>query len=372
MTIGIICEYNPFHNGHVYHIQKIKEKYPNSTLVLVLNGYFLERGEISILSKEAKTKIALFYGVDIILELPVLYGTQSADKFAECSITLLNALNVEKIIFGSETCNIPYLEKLAKKQLEENFKISRNNGNNYPRSLNQALEEENKIAPNDLLGISYIKAILKLKGNMTYECIQRTNNFHDTSLTDTIVSASNIREKLEKKMDISLYLPEYSFKHITSIDETLYFTLLKFKILTENQLDTYLDVTEGLDNKLKKEIDKVSSLKELIERIKSKRYTYNRIKRMLAHILLGIRKEDANTKITYLHILGFTNKGKEYLNKEKKKFLLPFKIDYSSKIYQYEITASKIYELLTHSISSSFDKRNQPITPTLDKDSIQK
>jgi len=171
MTIGIICEYNPFHNGHIYHIKKIKEKYPNAILVLCLNGYFLERGEISLLSKEDKTCLALSYGVDIVIELPVLYGTQSADKFSECAITLLHSLKVEKIIFGSESSNIKYLEDLAKKQLVQDFKISMNNGVNYPAALNVALSESQIIPPNDLLGISYIKAILKHNIPIHYETI---------------------------------------------------------------------------------------------------------------------------------------------------------------------------------------------------------
>ena len=122
-VIGIICEYSPFHNGHLYHINKIKESYPDSLLVLCLNGYFLERGQISLLSKESKTRIALFYGVDIVVELPTLYGTQSADTFAEKSITLLHTLGVQKIIFGSETEDRNHLRELASLQLENSFKL---------------------------------------------------------------------------------------------------------------------------------------------------------------------------------------------------------------------------------------------------------
>ena len=104
--IGIIAEYNPFHNGHIYHIQKIKELYPDSLLILVLNGYFLERGEISVLSKENKTKLALKNDIDIVLELPVIYGTQSSDTFAEASINILQNFQIEEIVFGSESTNI--------------------------------------------------------------------------------------------------------------------------------------------------------------------------------------------------------------------------------------------------------------------------
>ena len=119
--IGMIAEYNPFHNGHIYHINEIKKKYPDSLLILILNGYFLERGEISVLSKEDKTKLALENKVDIVVELPALFGTQSADTFAEKSLFLLNALKVEILIFGSESNNKEMLWKLASEQVKSEF-----------------------------------------------------------------------------------------------------------------------------------------------------------------------------------------------------------------------------------------------------------
>ena len=170
--IGIIAEYNPFHNGHIYHINKIKEMYPDSILILVLNGYFLERGEISLLTKENKAKIALDYGVNIVLELPFIYGTQSADTFANMSIKLLNKLNVNKIIFGSECADITILEKLADTQLEPEFgkkvKAYLDEGINYPTALAKATNIDFEYKPNDLLGISYIKAIKENKFNINW------------------------------------------------------------------------------------------------------------------------------------------------------------------------------------------------------------
>ena len=199
-VIGIICEYNPFHNGHLYHIKKIKELYPNSLIILVLNGYFLERGEISILSKEAKTKIALAHGVDIILELPVIYGTQSADTFASISLKILNNFHVNKIIFGSESNEIEKIKEIASKQLDEEYnklvKEYLDNGLNYPTALAKALNIDFEFLPNDLLGISYTKAIIQNNYNIEPITIKRTSTYHDTSSNDHIVSASNIREKI--------------------------------------------------------------------------------------------------------------------------------------------------------------------------------
>jgi predicted nucleotidyltransferase len=176
-VIGIICEYNPFHNGHLYHINKIKEMYPNSLIVLVLNGYFLERGEISILTKEDKVKISLDNNIDIIAELPFVFGSQSADTFAEAAVIILNYLGVQKLVFGSECNDIDLLTSIASKELKENLnqKIKENlkEGCNYPTALNKSLGI-NINTPNDLLGISYIKAIIKNKLKIKPITIKRT------------------------------------------------------------------------------------------------------------------------------------------------------------------------------------------------------
>ena len=163
-VIGIIAEYNPFHNGHIYHIKKIKEMYQDSIIILVLNGYFLERGEISIESVESKAKLALDYGVDIVIELPFIFGSNSADIFSDASLELLNEMGVKKIIFGSESNDIKKLKTLAQKQLDNeysnNVKVYLDKGINYPTALNKALDIGIN-TPNDLLGLSYIKSIFK-------------------------------------------------------------------------------------------------------------------------------------------------------------------------------------------------------------------
>ena len=201
--IGIIGEYNPFHNGHKYHIDKIKEMYPDSLVVLVLNGYFLERGEVSILSKEDKVKIALENNVDIVLELPFVFGSESADTFAEYSCLILNHMGCKKLIFGSECNDISLLKKVAAMQLKDDFneqvKNELDKGFNYPTALNKVLDVSIN-TPNDLLGISYVKAILKNKLDIEPITIQRTNSYHDITSDMEIVSASNIREKIKNKM----------------------------------------------------------------------------------------------------------------------------------------------------------------------------
>lgn len=361
-VIGIICEYSPFHNGHIYHIQKIKEKYPDSLVILCLNGYFLERGQVSLLSKESKTKIALQYQVDLVIELPVVYGTQAGDKFAYASTFLLDAIGAQTIIFGSESTDITRLECIAKKQLDPQFTFVEKKNKSYPQNLNASLAEMNIILPNDLLGISYIKAILEHHFTLSYECIQRTSGFHDLKSTNSIISASNIREKIKNCEDICSYLPTCAYYELKKVDEDRLFEFLKFRILTDSHLEEYLDVTEGLENKLRKEVVAATDYYDLVRRCKSSRYTYNRLNRMLCHIFLGIRKSDANIPISYIHILGFSKRGQEYLKKHRKEFKLPTCIDKTSKLYSFELIASQLYDMLTSDKTYAFERKNQPIT----------
>lgn len=363
-TIGIICEYNPFHNGHLYHINKIKELYPDSLIILVLNGYLLERGEISILSKEAKTKIALANNIDIVLELPVIFGTQSADTFAKYSLKILNNFNVNKIIFGSESNNIDLIKEIANKQLnkyfDEKIKIYLDKGINYPTALAKALNINFDFTPNDLLGISYVKAIIKNNYNIEPICIKRTSDYHDKISNDYIVSATNIREKIKNNEDISKYIPINIKDFINNINYNNYFKLLKYKINTDLYLNNYLDVDEGIEYRLKEFVNKSNNIEDFITYIKTKRYTYNKINRMFIHILLNFLKSD-NQDLEYIKILGFNKKGKKYLNKIKDNLKISTNVNKDSIQYKYEIKASIIYDLINNTNTYQYELKNKPI-----------
>lgn len=362
--IGIIAEYNPFHNGHKYHINKIKELYPDSIIILVINGYFLERGEISILTKEDKTKIALENNIDIILELPVLFGTQSADTFADKSIEILNNFNVDTIIFGSECNNINILKDIAIKQLSQEFqekvKTYLSDGINYPTALAKALNTDFTFNPNDLLGISYIKSAIINNYNIDFITIKRTNSYHDIESNDKIISASNIREKLKNNIDIKEYVPDVVYNKIKNINNYIYFKLLKAKIITDNNLDSYLDVDEGIEYRLKKYINNSSSLDEFVKNIKTKRYTYNKLNRMFIHILLGIKKSDAKAKLDYIKILGFNKKGRKYIQSIKDNLQIPTKVNKDSKVFKYELKASLLYDLINNTNTYPYETKNKP------------
>ena len=369
-TIGLIAEYNPFHNGHLYQLKKIKELFPDSLIILILNGYFTQRGTISIQTKEAKTKIALENNIDLVIELPFIYGTQSSDNFALYIIKLLEKLHTDYLVFGSESNNLELLKKVANIQLNDTnyplrVKSYLENGINYPTALAKALniiEDINK--PNDLLGISYIKAINKLNSKIEPITIKRTSDYHDTYSTSSIISASNIRQKLINKEDISPYLPSCSLTNIIEFDEDKLLTLLKFKILTDKDLSAYLDVDEGIEFRLLKVVNQTKTLDELIQNVKTKRYTYNKISRMLTHILIGLTKKDAHqATMDYLKILGFSKEGQSYLKKIRKDLDLPTTPIKDSLIYKYELLSSSIFEQITKISTYSFDFQNKPIQP---------
>ncbi len=366
-AVGIICEYNPLHNGHLYHIKQIKKLYPGKVIVLVLNGYFLERGEVSILSKENKTKLALIYGVDLVVELPFIFGTQSADIFALAGIKILDYLGCKYLVFGSESNDIETLKKAASiedtKEYNDKVKELLKTGINYPTALAKALEiNVNVFNPNDLLAISYIKAIQKNNLKIEPVAIKRTSDYHSLEEESDIISASNIRNKLKNHEEISRYVPRKTLKCIEDISLDNLYPYIKYKILTDLDLSRYLTVDEGIENRLKEKIIESKNLEELIMNTKTKRYTYNKISRMLVHILIGLPKEiNKLASIEYIKILGFNKKGREYLHNLKDDLetsLIPIP---NSLQYKYELIASEIYSLISQNKILVYEKSNKPI-----------
>ena len=329
MAIGIIAEFNPFHFGHKYLIEEAKKMYPDDEIIVVLAGNILQRGNLSIIEKYDKTKVALNNNVDLVVELPFSFATESSDYFAEGSLKILNYLHVDKLIFGSEEGSIDKFIKVADTQLNNKeynsiVKAYLDKGYNYPTSMNKALNDLIGMEidkPNDLLGLSYIKEILKNNYDIKPITIKRTNDYHSKELEE-IASASSIREAIKDNIDISKYIPKEEIDYI--IKDNKYYDLLKYKIISSKDLSIYNGVDEGIDKRIKDVIDKSNNVEELIDNIKSKRYTYNRISRLLTYILFEYTKEDSKNKIiSYIRILGFNSKGKEYISKIKKDISIP-------------------------------------------------
>ncbi|MBQ1551336.1 MAG: nucleotidyltransferase [Bacilli bacterium] len=358
MKIGIIAEFNPLHNGHLYLINKIKEKYEDASIILVLSGNYTQRGIPSIIDKWKKTELSLKLGIDLVVELPFPFSTQSADYFAYGATTILNYLKVDKLIFGSESNDIKVLEKIVDAQKDDKFntlvKLYCKSGYNYPTALSLSLEEltnEKITTPNDLLGISYIKAIKENNYDIEVETIKRTNDYHEEELEEDISSATSIRKALKEGKDISNQVPKIELDYLNElhyIDD--YFNIIKYKIITENDLSIYQTVDKEIIKKLKKEILNSNNIDEYIKRIKTKRYTYNKISRMLLHILTNFTKDKAKkyNKISYIRVLGINNIGRNILNSIKKDIEIPIISKITKEkdpMLEYELEVDKIYYL---------------------------
>ena len=359
--IGIVCEYNPFHLGHLYQLKKVKEMYPDSIIIVVCSSNFTQRGDVSILNKWDKTRIALDYGVDIFIELPFGYATQSSDIFAKGAIELLNYLKIDTLVFGSESDNIKELINLANIQLNNKdynniVKKYLDQGINYPTALSKALTDITNTTinkPNDLLGLSYIKEIIKNNYKITPITIKRTNDYHGKDINNNIINASLIRKLLLEKKDITNYIPSNTYKYLNPISLDDFYPYLKYQIINNyNKLNIYQTVDEGIENRIIKSIYKTYNYNELVTNIKTKRYTYNKINRMLLHILTNFTKEEAqNIKIDYIRLLGFTSSGQRYLNSIKKDITIPIITRYKPKIsnlLDLEFRTNSIYAHITN------------------------
>ena len=363
--IGIIAEYNPFHNGHLYQINQIKNKYKDSLIIICMSSCFTERGELSILNKWEKTNIALNNNIDILLELPYIYTTQSSDIFAKYSLKLLNELKINELCFGIEKDNIEDIKLSAKTQLQNtNFdsyvKKYMDDGINYPTALNKSLKDLINIEikdPNELLALSYIKEIYRNNYPIDLFPIKRTSSYHDILSDSNVVSASNIRYKIINNQEYKNTIPKevYSLLKNKKLNNK-YFEYLKYKILSEENLEKYLDVDEGLSTRIKKYIIKSNTLDELINNIKTKRYTYNKISRMLNHIFASLTKEEVNNlkDLEYIRILGFSKVGQKYLNEIKNNIKLPILNKYDTNKYK----TLEIENRVTHLYSYIYDDIN--------------
>lgn len=353
MTIGIICEYNPFHYGHLLHLKKIKEMYKDANIILAMSGWITQRGDLSLIDKFSKTEIALEYGVDLVVEIPFKF-IQSADYFAKGAIKILNLLGCDKIVFGSESNNAEDLKEMAQIQLNNSeynniIRNSINSKENYPTILSNALFSltgKTINTPNDLLGLCYTREIIENNYNIDIVTIKRKNNYNSLKLEGKITSATSIREQLKKKKSIKKYVPhivEKKLKNVIFLED--YFDFLKYKIITSDITDIQ-GIDTNLSNRIKKYITNSNNLEELINSVKSKKYTYNRIKRSLTFILLSITKDNFNNlELEYLRILGFNNNGKELLNKVKKSITIPLITNYDKKYLSKDLNITTILSL---------------------------
>ncbi len=381
-VLGIIAEYNPMHTGHIYHISKAKEITGCDTVIVIMSGSFTQQGNIAIINKFERAKQAIQNGVDLVIEIPSAFASSDAGNFAYKSVSILNDLNVDAICFGAETDNIERLKLISetliykdkeiwieiKNELKKGISFAKARNN----SLNKFLNEDDIniiLSPNNILALEYLKTLKVLNSNIIPFAIYRESNFNSHMLENCYTSSTSIRKALENKCnlnDIQKYIPGNVSKYLKNnkiIFNNDFFEILKYKIISmnENDLKEINGVSEGIENKLKKEICNSYSYDEFLFKIKSKRYELSRIKRILVNILLNISKNDFNllkeNNSNYAHILAFNHDKKDLLSHISNTSNIPVISSLNNKTLSYlnkyqklsldiDIYASNIYSML--------------------------
>ncbi len=310
---GIIVEYNPFHNGHIYHINKTKELTNPDLLIAISSGNFTQRGEISIINKFEKTKAALNHGVDLVVELPYIYTLQNASIFGSKSVELLNKLHINNLVFGSETNNLEELKDFASYNIQIDYlKEIMDKGNSFPKAYGLLAGD---LYPNDILGISYLRALENT--DIKPFLIQRTNSYHSEELSN-IASAKAIRLAIKENKNYGIATPLKIEKPLFNADLYPYLQRL---LLTQDKsyLKEIFLVSEGIENLLISNAYKYDNYNDFINASVSRRYTKARIQRICIHIINQISKQEVYNlqPLDYIRVLGFNNKGREYLRSLK-------------------------------------------------------
>ena len=324
---GIICEYNPFHNGHKYHIQQTKDNFGATHIVGVMSGNFTQRGDVAIVDKYKRAETALKNGVDLVIELPVAFSLASAEQFAQGAVFLLNALGcVDMLSFGSECGDIKLLKETAGAvcYARESTELTNymKNGMSYPAALQKAIEKfytddviETLTAPNNTLAVEYIKALDELASPIKPVTVKRKSTGHDSEETadSEIASASQLRKLLQAGDDISAFAPDCDFSNIALLSNLEVAVLSKLRYMSRSEIEKTPNVLMGLENRIYKAARVSTNLNELLFLIKTKRYTLARIRRIVLSAYLGITKNNLKNNPSYVRILGMNSRGKEIL-----------------------------------------------------------
>ena len=366
MNYGIVAEFNPFHNGHKYLIDAVKNNGEN-TVTVVMSESFVQRGECACVSPSARVRMALECGADLVLSLPVPYATASAERFALGGISVLGALGcVDALAFGSECGSAEHLKKCADVLVSGEFSSALekylSDGLSFPSARQKAVEDimgkdfaEILSSPNDILGIEYIKAINKSGFDMMCLPITRKGVAHDSDVFNgEFCSASAIREMMLSGQDFKRFLPEKSYEilnaeiennkapaNLLMLERAI---LYKLRSMSVDDLKALPDVSEGLEYRLSDAIKTSVSLEEILEKVKTKRYTHSRIRRIILCAFLGIKKEDVLTPVPYIRVLGFNENGAKILKIAKEKATLPV-VTKSSEIDGLGEAAKRVFSL---------------------------
>ena len=343
-VFAVISEYNPFHNGHAYMLAQLR-KAGATHIVAIMGGPFLQRGEPALFSKQLRARCALLNGADLVLELPCIWATASAESFALGGVSVAAALGVvDALGFGSECGAIQPLALLARTMdnspCRAHIKAHLKQGKSYARAVHEAIRMQGQpfsgllSQPNNVLGIEYIRALNKVSSTIQPVTIKRKGAQHDSFISSgNMASASLIRQALERR-DLSClkFLPEDCrpwilqeieqghMAHIARMERAI---LYRLRSMSPTDFAALPDVCEGLEHRIYQAVRKETSLISMIGSMKTKRYTHARLRRIMLYAFLGIRAEMQKQPVPYLRVLGFNQKGAEVLKKSKTVATLP-------------------------------------------------
>ena len=333
--LGLIVEYNPLHNGHMYHMTESKKIVNPDLTIAVMSGHFMQRGEPACTTKWNRTDMAIASGIDLVVELPYAYSNQSADLFAMGAVSILKHLLATHLVFGSELGDINELTELAEvmdcPDVQKTVKMGLGTGLSLPSAYGQA--NLKLTGPNNTLGIQYLRAIKKLATSLKPLTITRhASNYNDQLPTDdNITSATAIRKMINAQADYSSYVP-LSIKdaHMKVQNWKWHYKFLRHKLLTvsPDELENIHDMVEGIEHRLIAAALTCSSFADFLQTVGTKRYTKTRIQRICANILTGMTKQHVESwnlqeGAPYVRILGFNEKGAAHLRHIKKDINVP-------------------------------------------------
>ena len=377
---AVISEFNPFHNGHKYLIDAIK-KQGFTHIIAIMSGNFVERGEPAIVSKESRSKAAILNGIDLVIEMPTVKVLNSAEKYATSAIEIAKKLGcVDGVAFGSECGNIQKLTKtidiLESKEFKNILKKYISLGNSYPKSEYLALKEvtdnedilDTLKSPNNILGIEYLRALKKLKSSIEPITIKRNSDFlSSTEIRNLILNKNDSYKNYVPKASAQILEKEITQGFLSVLENADKAMLYSLKTTHISDILKISDVSEGLENRIIECASASSSVCELLKKIKTKRYTMARIKRILLLIFLKITKNMQNKKIPYIKILGTNKKGLEILKKAKKTSELPIvsRLQEIKKLgkkatdfFESECNISELYRFFTPNIKISENEKS--------------
>ena len=351
LKIGIVAEYNPFHNGHLYQIEEIKKRMGKDTLIVaVVSGDFVQRGEFSYSDKWQKTEMALNHGVDIVVELPLYYSVQNAEIFSRMSTKILDYMELDFQVFGAEEEDIKVLDRIIELQEREEYKKNlmklMKKGNSYSTSQKLALSEYgygDAVKSNNILALEYIRTMKKENlGIKPYIIKREISDYNEIEIEEerkSIASASFIRGEMLKNNGNPENIRKFIPKKIYEILERVYissgkddeqqkwqnlknsmFKFLKYKLLmeTKNEIIKIYDMNDEIYARIYRGVSKSNTYEVFLKKVKSRNFSIKRIERIVLNILLNVTKKAVDFELDYIRVLGFNQKGQEYLKQLKK------------------------------------------------------